>query len=257
MSKKETNMRTLSIMAFASFLILWGIYSYLRDDTVAANKVTNTGTHGRHHLAANDPDSPVYQKKLRELDKIGSVINEKNVDIDSETKDQIKVAKKVFDVAQNLSEKQHLLEQSFMDRASSIKDIKRLQNEIVDIKNKLKTETTNTEKWDPKFVYYLMLQENYTYGEINNIKSLSENGLNPEEINYITELIKEDTFSDRITAFKGQGNVGRAVASLKKKPKEKDEFIDGAEVGESSESKLIEMNYNQEDKEEMVYGNNQ
>jgi hypothetical protein len=255
--KKEINMRTLSIMAFASFLILWGIYSYLRDDTaVETTKVSAIKKPG-HRLAPNDPDSPVYQKKLRDLNKIGSVINENNVNIDSETKDQIKVAKKVFDVVQNLKEKQNLLEQSYMDRASTIKDIKRLQQEIVGIKNKLKTDTSNTERWDPKFVYYLMMQENYTYQEINNIKSLTENGLNAEEISYINELVKEDSFTDRITAFKSQGDVGRAVASIKKNPKQKDDFIDGPEEGESRESKLIKMNYNQDNKEEMVYGNNQ
>ena len=122
----------------------------------------------------------------------------------------------------------------------------------------MKVDVTNTEKWEPKFIYYLMLQENYTYAEINAIKSLQENGLNAEEINYITELVKEDGFKERIQAFKAQGDTGRAIASLKKKPKEKDDFIDDPTIGQASmESKLIEMNYNQEEKEEMVYGNQQ
>lgn len=250
-------MRTLSIMAFASFLILWGVYSYLREDTPLENvKITDKAKVGKH-LDSNDPDSPVYQKRRRDLDKIGSVINEDNVDIDHETKAQIKVAKKVFDVAQNLKEKRNLLEQSFMDRASTLKDIKHLQNEIVDINSKLKTESSNTERWDPKFVYYLMMQENYTYAEINNIKSLSENGLNTEEVSYINELIKEPAFMDRISSYKNQGENSRAVASLKKRPKEKDDFIEDNNIAESSESKLIEMNYNSDDKEEVVIGNNQ
>ena len=109
-----------------------------------------------------------------------------------------------------------------MDRASSIKDIKHLQNKIVDIRNKAKTDALNTEKWDPKFIYYLMLQENYTYQEINNIKSLSDNGFNSEELNYINEQIKEASFEDRIKSLKGQGEIGRATASLMNKLKEKD-----------------------------------
>jgi hypothetical protein len=247
-------------MAFASFMALWGVYSYLRDDTIEIPKITEHSKHSKQSKApilSSNLDSPVNQMKRRDLDKIGSVINEKNVEIDHETKAKIKIEKKVFDIVQNMKEKQNLLEQSFMDHASSLKDIKRLQSEIAGVKIKLKTEISNTEKWDPKFVYYLMMQENYTYQELNNIKSLSENGLNAEEINYINELIKDDAFMEKIVTFKNQGSSGRVVASVKKKPKEKDDFIDGPEALESRESKLIEMNYNQEDKEEMVYGSNQ
>lgn len=243
-------------MAFASFLVLWGVYSFLREDAAPVNKFSGQGKPG-NRLNANAPDSPIYQKNRRDLDKIGNVINEDNVDISHETKDQIKVAKKVFDVAQNLKEKQEFLEQSFSDHASTIKDIKRLQNEIVDINSKLKTDSLNTEKWDPKFIYYLMMQENYTYQEINNIKSLSENGLNAEEVNYINDLIKEDAFMERVRSYKNQGESARSIASSKKKTKEKDDFFDSPKESESQESKLIEMNYNQEDKEEIVYGNNQ
>ena len=243
-------MRSLSIMAFASFLVLWGVYSYLRSDRLETNK-TSAQDMTTKLIVSNAPDSPRNQIKRRELDKIGIVINEKNVDIDSETKNQIRVAKKVFDIAQNLKEKQNFLEQSYMDHASSINDIKRLQNTIVEIKNKAKTDPTNTEKWDPRFVYYLMLQENYTYEEINGIKSLGENGLNPEEINYINELIKEPSFMNRISSFKGQSDNARSISS---KRNEKDDFIETPEANASLESKIIEMDYNKEEKE--VYGNN-
>lgn len=249
-------MRTLSIMAFASFLILWGVYTYMQD---SRKNQSAEAVIGLSPVAdALEQDSMLSKKKRRDLDKIGRVINEDNVDLDIDTRDQIKVAKKVYDEKAALKETQVLLEQSYMDRNSSMKDIKKLQNNIVEMKNKMKEELSNTERWDPKFVYYLMLQENYTYAEINMIKSLSENGLNPEEINYITELIKENAFMERILSFKSQGENSRAVASIKKKPKEKDDFIDDpSEDGSSLESKLIEMNYNQEEKEEMVYGNSQ
>jgi len=252
-------MRTLSITAFASFLILWGVYSFMKDTREIKNdSEENNITATKSPRAHGEGETLLSAKKRRELDKIGSVINEDNADIDTDTKDQIKVAKKVYDDKQMLKEKQVLLEQSFTDQNSSIKDIKKLQGNIVEMKNKMKQELTNTERWDPKFVYYLMLQENYTYNEINTIKSLAENGLNAEEVDYITELIKEKDFMERILSYKNHGEMGRAVASLKKKPKEKDDFIDNpAEDGASIESKLIEMNYNQEEKEEMVYGSNQ
>lgn len=255
-------MRTLSIMAFASFLVLWGVYTYLRNDAeqIAQEEVTlPTSSAQKMKVAVDEKDTLLTPKKRRELDKIGSVINEDNAELDSDTKKQIQVAKKVYDNKESLKEKQALLEQSFNDRNSSIKDTKRLQDEIVELKNKIKVEVSNTEKWDPKFVYYLMMQENYTYAEINMIKNLSENGLNPEEINYITELIKEDAFKERIQAYKSGNDTGRTIASVKnKKPKEKDDFIDDPTIGQASmESKLIEMNYNEQEKEEMVYGASQ
>jgi len=254
-------MRTLSIMAFASFLVLWGVYSYLRNDAeqIAQDQETLPSSPAQKmKVAADEKDTLLTPKKRRELDKIGSVINEDNAEIDNDTKNQIQVAKKVFDNKESLKEKQALLEQSFNDRNSSIKDTKRLQDEIVELKNKMKVEVSNTEKWDPKFIYYLMMQENYTYAEINMIKNLAENGLNLEEINYITELIKEDAFKERIHAYKAGNDTGRTIASVKKKPKEKDDFIDDPTIGQASmESKLIEMNYNEQEKEEMVYGASQ
>lgn len=253
-------MRTLSIMAFASFLLLWGVYTFLKDDTIYPQKVVveplkKSPLPPTKH---EEGDTLLTQNKRRQLDKIGTVINEDNAEIDRETREQIKVAKKAYDYKQDLKNKQSILEQSFMDKASSLKDIKRLQGEIKDLKSKMNLDVTNTEKWDPKFVYYLMIQENYTYSEVNAIKSLSENGLNSEELNYINDLIKGDAFKDRIQAFKNQGDTGRAVASLKKKPKEKDDFIDDPAGADSvsMESKIIEMNYNQEEKEEMIYGSN-
>jgi hypothetical protein len=245
-------MRTLSITSFMCLIVLWGVYSYLKRDTLETS-TTPEKIHLEKQIA--NPDSPAYQRKLRELNKIGNVINEQNVNLDHATKEQIRVEKKIFDVVQNLKEKQAVLEQSFLDRASSIKDIKHIQNEISEIKIKLKKVPTNTEKWDPKFIYYLMMQENYSYQEVNAIRSLSENGINPEEINYINELVKEEAFLDRITSFKSQGESGRTIASHKR-AKEKDDFNESTEESTSMESKLIEMNYNHEDKEEMVYGNN-
>ena len=234
-------------MAFASFLVLWGVYFYLRDDADTPRAPASIHNSVKNTRGAKEESNTLLTKtKIRELDKIGTVINEDNADLDQQTKNQIRVAKKVYDANQSLAEKQVLLEQSYMDHASTVKDIKHLQDGIVELKKKLKIDVANTEKWDPKFVYYLMLQENYTYNEINLIKSLAENGLNAEEVNYINELIKDEAFNERIMAFKSQTDLGRAVASVKKKSKEKDEFMDGTEQDSGAESKLIEMNYNQE-----------
>jgi hypothetical protein len=254
-------MRTLSIMAFAGLLVLWGVYSYLRNDAeqIAQTQQNAPSSPGQKiKVSAEEKGTLLTTKNLRELDKIGSVINEDNADLDHDTRNQIQVAKKVYDHNQMLKEKLALLEQSFNDRNSSLKDTKRLQEDVIELKNKLKMEVSNTEKWDPKFIYYLMMQENYTYAEINMIKNLSENGLNSEEINYVTELIKEDAFKERIQAYKNGNDSGRNIASSKKKPREKDDFIEDPTIGQASmESKLIEMNYNEAEKEEMVYGANQ
>lgn len=249
-------MRTISILAFTSFLVLWGVYFFLKDNE-KTNKVQVTDTQVLDEKLEKE-GSVLSNKRKRDLDKIGAVINENNVRIDDKTREEIQTAKKGYETKESVKELQALLEQSYLDRNSSIKDIKRIQETIIEKKNKLKEVVSNTERWDPRFVYYLMIQENYTYAEINTIKSLSENGLNMEEVEYINELIREDSFMDRIMAFKAQGDVSRAVASFKKtKKKETDDFIDDVSEGPSIEDKLIEMNYNQEEKEEMIYGHNQ
>jgi hypothetical protein len=250
-------MRTISIIAFTSFLLLWGVYFYLINDD-KKDPVAERANTEVLDKALSKNGTILSNKRRRDLDKIGNVINEDNVQIDESTKEEIKTAKNTYNAKEGVKDLQAMLEQSYLDRASTVKDIKRIQGEIIEKKNKLKQEVANTEKWDPRFVYYLMIQENYTYADINMIKSLAENGLNMEEIEYINELVREDSFMDRIMAFKQQGDVNRAVASLKKvKKKEVDDFIDDVKDGPGIEDKLIEMNYNQDEKEEMRYGNNQ
>jgi len=247
------------MLAFASFLVLWGVYYYLKDNRTNPY-VNNDSAEEQIVVGQKQENSILSKKRRRDLDKIGHVINENNVEIDEDIKEEIKVAKDKFDTKEGIKELQAMLEQSYLDRNSTVKDIKRLQDKIIEKKNKAREEVANTEKWDPRFVYYLMIQENYTYPEINLIKSLSENGLNAEEVEYINELIREDGFTERIMAFKSQGDVSRTVASFKKKqkPKEVDDFIDDPlNDGTKIEDRLIEMNYNQEEKEEMLYGANQ
>lgn len=248
-------MRNLSILAFASFLVLWGIHSYLKDSLVKNNSISEHKK--RRNVEIQNKEEPfLTSKEISDLEKIGSVINKENVVLESEKKNEIKVAKNEFDFIQNLKERQNLLEQSYMDRSSSIKDIVHLQYQIRNMKLKLNQEAQNTEKWNPKFVYYLMIQEDYTYSEINNIRSMNENGFNIDEMDYINEQIKDKPFLSRIKSFKKEGEMGRRKASFSRSPKDKDDFITSSELAESTEDKLIEMNYNQEDKGEMTYVNN-
>ena len=258
LSKRKKPMRTISIIAFTGFLFLWGAY-FLMKDTSRQTTEESTADNEMLEQDLDKKGSVLTAKRKRDLDQIGAVINENTVHLDDETREQIKTAKAGYDNKEGIKELQAMLEQSYLDRNSSIKDIKRIQADITEKKLKLKQEPTNSEKWDPRFVYYLMIQENYTYPEINMIKSLAENGLNMEEIEYINELIREDSFTERIMAFKSQSEIsGRAVASAKKKPKEVDDFItDVNDDGSTIEDKLIEMNYNESEREEMRYGNNQ
>lgn len=258
-------MRNISTMAVIALLVLWGAYFYLKDSKQVPSQTALTQNEQAIESLEKSLDKTLEKdgslltaKRKRDLDKIGAVINDKTVKITDDVKKEIKTARAQYDTKEALKELLGLLEQSYLDRNSAVKDIKRIQNQIIEIKNKLKEEITNTERWDPRFVYYLMIQENYTFNEINQIKSLATNGLSNEEVEYINELIREEAFSQKIQAFKAQGEINRAVASFKKsKPKEKDDFIDEVSSDSSAEDKLIEMNYNQAEKEEMIYGNNQ
>lgn len=257
-------MRKLSLIALASFLILWGVKLYVVKEDHFITKKTMSKTHPQdpnRSIASSPASNPAESELLKEgnirdLDKIGDVINEKTVQIADETKEEIKKERVKYDNEKNLQDKVTLLEQSYLDKHSSVKDIKRLQSEIQDLKNKMKLEIQNTEKWDPMFVYYLMISENYTYLEINQIKSLSENGISKDELNYINDLIRQDTFKQQVMGFKNSGDVGRAVATLGKrsKPKEPDEYVDSSESAPALEDKLIEMNYGQEQRDEMIHG---
>jgi|GEM_PF-675927 len=255
-------MRKLTIISVLCFAFLWGSYFYLKDKHQTNQKQALRPLQTREkdqarNVASTQADSTLLaQDSLRDLNRIGEVINEENVEIDEETKEKILKEKVQFDNKKNIQEKVALLEQSFLDRSSTVKDIKRLQGEIIELKNKMKMDVSNTEKWDPNFVYYLMISENYTYHEVNQIRSLSENGITTDELNYINKLIKDKSFSEKVSGFKQQGEISRAVATFRKpKIKEKDDFIDVDSDDEPQlEEKLIEMNYNQQEKQEMIYG---
>jgi hypothetical protein len=245
-------MKKFSLIAIGTFLVLCGVFILIKPDQ--KKEVSKTEIKSVQAKAPELNISIVSPQKSRELDKIGAVINEENAKLDEDTKNQIKKERKIFDQKRDLKEKEAMLEQSFLDRSSSVGDTKKIQDQIVDLKNKLEIPLKNTERWDPKFVFYLMIQENYTYGEINQIKSLAENGLSSEEVNFINDLVKQAPFNEKISAFKNQEGFSRAIASSSKKKREKDEFIEDNNEHVSLESKLIEMNYNQDEKEEMAYG---
>jgi hypothetical protein len=250
-------MRNLSLMAFASFLILWGISNYLN------GKNANPHRMQEQTISASTPTPPIPHKgsllsrsNKSALDKIGDVINEKNVQIDVDTKEKISQAKKEFNAKIDLKAREKMLAQSFLDPHSSIQDIKDIQNKIVEEKNKVKMDVNNTEKWEPGFIYYLMINENYSYNDINQIQSLTENGFNAEELNYISEAMRTKEFFDKIAELKGQGEVKRKVASTAKDIK--DDYIDNPTADAPSlEEKLIEMNYTGQQKAEMAHGRNQ
>jgi hypothetical protein len=252
-------MRNLSIIAFASFLILWGISNYLNGRNAHSRrmqeqKISNDITSSSS--AKSSKGTMLSRANKHALDRIGDVINEKNVQIDDETKQKISTAKKDFNSKIDIKAKEKILAQSFLDPHSSIQDIKDIQSKIVDEKNKLKAEVNNTEKWEPGFIYYLMINENYTFADINQIQSLTENGFNAEELNYISEAMRTKDFFDKIAEYKGQGEAKRKIASI---PKEvKDDYIDNPTADAPSlEEKLIEMNYSHQQKAEMTYGRNQ
>ncbi len=251
-------MRTFSIIVFTGILFLWGAYFLLKDSnlTTADNKVASTSI----EQDPSQDESVLTAKRKRELDQIGAVINKDTVQLDDATRQKIKSAKDGYDTKEGVKELQALLEQSYLDTNSTIQDIKRLQAKIIQKKLKLNQDPSNTEKWDPNFVYHLMMQENYTYPEVNAIRSITENGFSMEEIEHIKEESLQDSFNDKVKAFKSKSEVdARVMATTKKKKKEKevDEFITDVDDGSTVEEKLIEMNYNESQKEEMRYGNNQ
>jgi hypothetical protein len=231
-------MRKLSLFAFASLLTLWGISSFLHRDATGNARMQEEA------LLEGNKATIFSRAKKHELDRIGEVINEKNVEIDHSIKEKIVSAKKEYDLQNDLREKEKLLEQSFTDQHSTIQDIKSIQSKILANKLKLKLEVKNAEKWEPGFVYYLMMNENYSYSDVNNIQSLSENGFNTEELNYISEVMRSKGFFEKIAEFKGQGEISRKIASSANPKEIKDEFVNKVtEEVPSAEDKIIEMNY--------------
>lgn len=197
----------------------------------------------------------IGKQNAKDLDRLGEVYNEFNSTLSKEELKEIKDQKKKFDLKEKLKTKTQELEKAYLAKNYSVSEIKKLQGDVVELKRKLDMEVDNIEKWDPKFVYYLIINDNYTLSEINQMKNLGEHGLSQDEIEYIKEYTQTGEFNERLTGFKENSEVVRKTASV---PKEKDEFVDAPENETASlEDRLIEMDYNPEEKEEMSYGYNQ
>ena len=241
-------MRQISLLAFTVFALMSGVYLFKNNYASNANSNKN---------AQESSKTLLSKDRRQELDKIGNVINVQNVTLDNATMEKIRNEKLIYDSHQGIRDLEARLEQSFQDRNSSIEDIVKIQNEVTDKKNSLKIPIENTEQWNPKLVYYLMIQENYNYPEINLIKSLSENGIGKEELDYINEIIEQDTFTEKIMSFKGQGDLLRTLASFRNPKDDVNEDQTKAQEEVTVETKLADMNYNQEQNEESNNGNGQ
>lgn len=220
---------------------------------IDSNNVAAKNSAGKA-LGLNQPNY-LKKKNVKDLDRLGEVFNEFNTTLSKDELKKIKEDKQKFDLKEKLKAKTQELEKAYLAKNYSLSEIKKLQSDVIDIKRKLDTEVENIEKWDPKFVYYLMINDNYTLSEINQMKNLGEHGLSQDEIEYIKEYTQTGEFNDRLTSFKENSESVRKIASV---PKEKDEFVDAPENETASlEDRLIEMDYNPEEKEEMNYGYNQ
>lgn len=256
--------KTLVISMGMIALMVWHLSSTQDDvvDTIDSEEEYLDTTEEANHVGAGAQKSSnqktaqyLKKKNVKDLDRLGEVFNEFNTTLSKEELKQIKEDKVKFDLKEKLKNKSLELEKAYLAKNYSLSEIKKLQSEVIDLKRKLNVEVENIEKWDAKFVYYLIINDNYTLSEINQMKNLSEHGLSQDEISYIKEYTQTSEFNERLGSFKENNEVVRKTASV---PKEKDEFIEESESETASlEDKLIEMDYNSEEKEEMAYGYNQ
>ncbi len=100
-------MRTISIIAFASFLLLWGAYFLLKDSS--KNPAESTADNEALEQDLTEKGSVLTAKRKRELDQIGAVINENTVRIDDETREEIKMAKAGYDNKEGVKELQAMI----------------------------------------------------------------------------------------------------------------------------------------------------
>lgn len=255
--------KTLLVSLFILGAILWHHQqSNEVEELAGADEEMGGSDVGTTGIQINDKSATPKKKQaylgkqnVKDLDRLGEVFNEFNTTLSKDEIKEIKDQKQKFDLKEKLKTKTQELEKAYLAKNYSVSEIKKLQGEVVDLKRKLNMEVDNIEKWDPKFVYYLIINDNYTLSEINQMKNLGEHGLSQDEIEYIKEYTQTGEFNERLTSFKENSEVVRKTASV---PKEKDEFVDAPENETASlEDRLIEMDYNPEEKEEMSYGYNQ
>ena len=248
-------MKKMWLTLFVATFVLWYFLNEKKEAMVAEVAVDENQQEEVIEAITKPKSKIINKKNLKKLDKIADVINENNMHISDNTKEKIKKEREIYDQKKTLSNLTEMLEKSFYDSQNSVEDIKSLQNKITKIKQNLNLQVTNTEKWDPRLIYYLMIQENYNYNELNSIRKLEDNGISKDELAYIKEVVQEKTFQERIKDFKLDSDPSRKIAAYKPKNKDRDEFIENDyDSSPTLEDKLIEMNYSVEEIQEMQKG---
>lgn len=248
-------MKKMWLTLFVATFVLWYFLNQKKEAVVAEVAVDENQQEEVIEQIAKPKSKIINKKNLKKLDKIAEVINEKNLNISDDTKAQIKKEREIYDQKKTLSNLTEMLEKSFFDAQNSVEDIKSLQNKITKLKTALNLQVSNTEKWDPRLIYYLMIQENYNYNELNSIRKLEDNGISKDELAYIKEVTQGKTFQERIKDFKLDSDPSRKIAAYKPKNRDKDEYIENDyDNSPTLEDKLIEMNYSVEEIQEMQQG---
>jgi hypothetical protein len=114
---------------------------------------------------------------------------------------EMKIARERF--VPDLKELEHYYFESFIENYISFDDTRSRQNEIVELKIEAQMNLLPTDTYDIFLIYYLLIVEGMSLGEINQIRSLYELFPEDPELATLTKFTMSDQFAREVLSFLG------------------------------------------------------
>ncbi len=162
---------------------------------------------------------------------------------------------------------------AYMASKNNLDNIRFIQNSIEQIRRNMEMSSFPTENWDPRLVFFLMIREGLQLEDIDQLENLADIGISPLDMKHVKYTMETDDFLREILIYKGvldedievaidKSNTSKRLDDALEKMNENREMTieDAKELAPldnmALEAKLVEMDYSDEEIEEITHGHN-
>jgi len=164
-----------------------------------------------------------------------------------------------------LEEQKLSLITAYMEASNNLDSIRFLQNSIEQTRRNLEMSSLPTENWEPRLVFFLMIREGLQLEDIDQLQNLADIGVSPEDMKHVKRTMETEDFLKEILIYKGlvDDDIDVAVQEAQSQKTLDDALNKMKEDSENElapidtmalEAKLVEMDYSEDEMEEIAHG---
>lgn len=201
-------MKNLSLFTFSLFLVLLGVRLF----SIQSSKFDEVGRNIASTSGQKEEVKSVFEMEpekaralLDDLDLYVKKSKERTIkkEVVAQDDEQKKKEENAASVKKTLEKKYVEFDEALMAQENNMLDIKYMQDEIKRLKKDAEIELNNSEIWSTEFMLMLMMQEQFTLRELNELKGPQDLGLSVDQWIKMKETAQSTEFRMKIKTFKG------------------------------------------------------